>query len=408
MKIKAVYLSLLCLHTFNFIAQSIAIDDPVVAVLDSLVNIKICQKPIVNNDGFKKKLFFFSEDSIPQYSDAIYESRLAKLDAESPFDLIYNSHVKNFIDLYAIKKRDLTSKALALSQLYYPLFEEILDKCKLPLELKHLAVVESALNPVARSRCGATGLWQFMYGTGKLYGLKVTSYIDERSDTYKATMAAAQYLSNLYDIFKDWQMVLAAYNAGPGTITRAIRRSGGKRTYWGIRPYLPRETQSYVPAFIAVNYIMNHTIEHNISPAFIVKSNLDVDTMIVKSPMSFEQISKVLNVPVNDIMFFNPQYKKQIIPQSGCLLMLPKNHINVFLANEPSIYEMFLKNDSINKLAKTYKEIIKIQHIVKAGETLASIANKYGVSINDIKMWNSIGNKGIFKNKKLYLYITKS
>ena len=197
-------------------------DNPVAAMLDSLANQKVLEKALLKPVYPKTNKYKYAEDSVPRFEDFVYESRLAKLDATSPFDLVYNPHVKGFIELYAVRKRELVSRVMGLSQLYYPMFEEIFDKHNIPLELKHLAVIESALNPCARSRCGATGLWQFMYPTGKMYGLNVNSYVDERSDVYKATEAAAEYLTSLYGMFHDWQMVLAAYNAGPGTISAVV------------------------------------------------------------------------------------------------------------------------------------------------------------------------------------------
>jgi len=206
------------------------VDDPVAAMLDSLANMKVLEYAFQKPTFPKNNKYRFEADSVPRYDDYTFEARLAKLDAVSPFDLVYNSHVKGFIDLYTIRRRTLVSRMMGLAQLYYPMFEEVFDRYNIPLELKHLAVIESALNPNARSKAGAQGLWQFMYPTGKMYGLSVTSYIDERSDPYKETVAAAEYLKSLYGMFNDWQMVLAAYNAGPGTISKAIRRSGGKKT----------------------------------------------------------------------------------------------------------------------------------------------------------------------------------
>ena len=380
-------------------------DDPIAAMLDSLYNKKILTKFFQKGNFNKQNKFHFSPDSIPIYDDYVYEARLAKLNTQSPFDLIYNTHVKAYIELYVIRKRELLSRLIGLSQLYYPLFEQILDKYNLPLELKHLAVIESALNPNARSRAGAQGLWQFMYPTGKLFGLKVTSYIDERCDPYKSTIAAAEYIKYLYSIFKDWQMVLAAYNAGPGAISKAIRRSGGKTTYWEIRPYLPRETQGYVPAFIAANYVMNYYQEHNIIPAIPKKNFFELDTIVLKDAMTFEQISQLLDVPVEEIAYFNPQYRKNIIPEGGYTLTLPKEKIALFLTNEDEIYAYIQQQKENTFLAQqTSTQEEKIVHKVKNGETLKSIARKYGISIQDIKTWNYIGKKGLRPGKHLIIY----
>jgi len=389
-------------------AQQVPIleDDPIAAMLDSLYSKKFLENALQKGIFNKNNKFHFAPDSVPVYDDFVYEARLAKLNAKSPFDLVYNPHVKAYIELYTVRKRELLSRLIGLSQLYYPLFEQVFDKYNLPLELKHLAVIESALNPNARSRAGAQGLWQFMYPTAKLFGLKVTSYIDERCDPYKSTIAAAEYIKYLYDIFKDWQLVLAAYNAGPGVISKAIRRSGGKKTYWEIRPYLPRETQGYVPAFIAANYVMNYYAEHNITPAIPKKSFFEVDTVVLKDAMTFEQISQLLDIPVEEIAYFNPQYRKYIIPEGGNTLTLPKEKIALFLNNEEEIYayiEAQKKNNSLlaNQL-NTQEE--KIVHKVKKGETINSIAKKYNVSVQDIKTWNFIGRKGILPGKLLIIY----
>lgn len=380
-------------------------DNPVAAMLDSLANQKMLEKALAKPVYPKTNKFKYSSDSVPRFEDFVYESRLAKLDVNSPFDLVYNPHVKGFIELYAVRKRELVSRMMGLSQLYYPMFEEVFDKHNIPLELKHLAVVESALNPNARSRCGATGLWQFMYPTGKMYGLTVNSYIDERSDVYKATEAAAEYLKSLYGMFGDWQMVLAAYNAGPGTISKAIRRSGGKKTYWEIRPYLPLETQAYVPAFIAANYVMNYPTEHNIYASTPRKTYFEVDTAVIKEPMTFNQISAALDVPVDEIAYFNPQYRKGVIPAGGNCLTLPKAKIGTFISNETEIYAA-IKSQQMEASESTIavKEVQKT-HTVRNGEKLSTIARKYGVTVADLKSWNYIGKKGIKSGKKLIVYV---
>ena len=383
-------------------------DNPVAAMLDSLANQKVLENALVKPIYPKINKFKYAEDSVPTFEDFVYENRLAKLDANSPFDLIFNPHVKGFIELYAIRKRTLVSRMMALSQYYYPVFEEIFDKHNIPLELKHLAVIESALNPNARSKCGATGLWQFMYPTGKMYGLSVNSYIDERSDLHKATEAAAQYLKNLYDMFGDWQMVLAAYNAGPGTISKAIRRSGGKKTYWEIRPFLPTETQAYVPAFIAANYIMNFPTEHNIYASIPRKTYFEVDTAVVKQSMSFEQISSALDLPVEEVVYLNPQYRKNIIPEGGNILTLPKEKIGIFFNNELEIYNA-IKLQKLNNEGSslTVKEVQKT-HTVRNGDKISSIARKYGVTVADLKSWNYIGKKGLKVGKKLIVYVKEN
>lgn len=232
-------------------------DSPAMRALDSLVNIRFFNDDHFITDRDKLNVYHWSAIDVPAYPDSIIEKRIALLNRHSPFELTYNKTVGNFIDLYANRKRDLSARLLGLAEIYFPMFEEILDSYNLPLELKYLAVVESALIPNAGSHAGAKGLWQFMYGTGKVYGLQVTSLVDDRYDPYKSTVAAAEHLRDLYAIYHDWSLVLAAYNSGAGNVNKAIRRSGGVKNYWAIWPYLPRETRGYVPAFIAVNYLMN-------------------------------------------------------------------------------------------------------------------------------------------------------
>ncbi|MBK6522622.1 MAG: LysM peptidoglycan-binding domain-containing protein [Bacteroidia bacterium] len=380
-------------------------DDPIAALLDSLASQKMFDlafsKPIIP----KTNKFHYTADSVPRFDDYTFQTRIAKLDVNSPFDLVYNEHVKGFINLYTVRKRESVSRMMGISQLYYPMFEEVFDRYNIPLELKHLAVIESALIPYAKSRAGAMGLWQFMYPTGKMYNLNVSSYIDERCDPYKATVAAAEYLKSLYGIFHDWQMVLAAYNAGPGTISKAIRRSGGKKTYWEIRPFLPLETQGYVPAFIAANYVMNYGAEHNIYAAVPRKTYFEVDTVIVKEQMSFDQIGQALDISAEEIQYFNPQYRKNVIPSGGNSMCLPKSKIGIFLTNEKDIYIAIQAQQTMQGMVPVAYKEIKKTHTVKSGEKLSTIARKYGVSVADIKSWNYIGRKGVRAGKKLTIYV---
>lgn len=403
--------SALCLSGISFTqpvssikdsSEIIFADDPIASMLDSLSRLIYFDKSSLEITPNK---YNFPLDSVPNYSDSVYAMRLAKLDAESPFDLIYNNAVRNYIELYAVRKRAMVSRMLGMSKMYFPIIEEILDRKKIPLELKYLAIVESALNPMARSRAGAVGLWQFMYSTGKMQGLKISSYLDERSDPYKSTEAACEYIQFLYDMFGDWQMVLAAYNGGPGTVSKAIRRSGGKTTYWEIRPYLPRETQGYVPAFIAVNYVMTHWEEHNMYPAVPKITYADVDTVNIKQELSFQQIAKVLNMSVDEIRYLNPCYKRGTVPHSeeNCYaLCLPTEKIGSFIANEAQIYEYAKKDSMMQTLA--VQEIAKI-HTVRKGETISRVAKRYGCTPEDIKAWNRLKSAKLRTGQKLTVYI---
>jgi len=385
-------------------AQVLSQQAPVADMLDSLLARKMFSTAFNKPVFPKNNKYKFAEDSIPVYDEYTYQARLAKLDALSPFDLVYNEHVKGFIQLYTVRKRESVQRMMGMAQLYYPMFEEILDRYNIPLELKHLAVIESALIPYARSKAGAVGLWQFMYPTGKMYGLNVTSYIDERCNPYKATVAAAEYLKMLYTMFGDWQMVLAAYNAGPGTISKAIRRSGGKKTYWEIRPFLPLETQGYVPAFIAANYVMTYGAEHNLYPATPRRTYFEVDTVVVKEQMTFTQLSQALDITEEELLYFNPQYRKNVVPAGGHYLCLPRPKIATFLNNETQIYAALKAQQAEEKEQIT--EVKRI-HTVRSGERLHTIAKKYGVTVADLATWNYLGKKQPRPGKKLIVYTTE-
>ncbi|MBI2271695.1 MAG: transglycosylase SLT domain-containing protein [Bacteroidetes bacterium] len=384
-------------------------DDPIASTLDSIAMVNYFDKGLVKPVAPRSNKFNFAPDSIPRYDASVYESRLAKIDAESPFDLEYNDAVKSYIEMYAMRKRDLVSRVMGMSQLYFPMIEQQLDKYDIPLEMKYLAIVESALNSRVRSRAGAMGLWQFMYSTGKMYDLKVTSYVDERCDPYKATVAACEYLRFLYDMFDDWQLVLAAYNSGPGNVNKAIRRSGGKKTYWEIRPYLPRETQGYVPAFIAVNYVMRNTAEHNLYSSIPKRSFFEVDTVKIKQQITFEQVSAVLNIPVEEVEFLNPQYKKGIIPYSAedpYSLCLPAAKVGSFITNEQAIYAYLKKANPNSQDILAMQEVMKV-HTVRRGEKLHSIANRYKCTIYDLKVWNNLKTNYVKTGQKLTVYVNK-
>ncbi len=280
-------------------------------MLDSLYRIRYFSDSILLTDSSILNQYGYAANEVPQFADSIYSQRIADLNRETPIELTYNKHVKSFIELYANRKRELTSRVLGLSYVYYPMFEELLDRYDIPLEMKHLAVVESALNPTAGSHMGAKGLWQFMYGTGKVYDLKVSSLVDDRYDTYKSTEAACQHMLDLHAIYGDWLLVLAAYNSGAGNVNRAIRRAGGTKNYWAIWPFLPRETRGYVPAFIAVNYVMNYASEHNIYPAHPGMVMHGTDTVTVREVLAFDQLHEMMGIPLEDLKFFNPQFKKR-------------------------------------------------------------------------------------------------
>ena len=384
-------------------------DSPIVRALDSLAGIKFFQDYFFTTDPVLVNTYDYPADFIPSFSDEEYRQRLEAMRAESPMDFTYNRHVRDYINLYAARKRKLTQRLLGLSYLYFPMFEEMLEKYNLPLELKYLAVIESALNPVAGSRAGAKGLWQFMYGTGKVYGLKATSFIDYRFDPYLSTDAACRHLKDLYDLYEDWWLVLAAYNAGAGNVNKAIRRAGGNKNYWIIWPYLPAETRGYVPAFIAAAYVMEHAGHHNLYPLHPGILYNGIDTVAIKQPVSFEQLSEVLSLPVEDLKFLNPAYKLGIIPANQdytYYLRLPREYIGDFINNEYQIYNYTPKQGPdrqklIEQVNRAQEQVI---HIVKSGETLGAIARKYNCSVADIKRWNNLKSVNLRRKQRLIVY----
>ena len=380
-------------------------DDPIAAALDSLAYLKLFESTRVGSEFGKTWSLGFSPDSVPVYDNSVIAERIAKLDAQSPFKLIYNNEVQAYINMYAIRKRNLVSRMIGLSELYFPLFEEALARHKMPLELKYLAIVESALNPAARSRVGAQGLWQFMYGTGKLFKLNVNSYVDERCDPIKSTEAACLYMKYLYSIYKDWSLVLAAYNSGPGNVNKAIRRSGGKTNYWELRPYLPKETGGYVPAFIAANYVMNYAREHNLNPIMPRAIFNEIDTLHIHKRLTFSQLSQVLDMPVEDLEFLNPTYLLGVIPESDHhhVLTLPKSKVPTFINNEQTIYTYRTKEtvrDSLMNITRALPVASKT-HVVRSGESISAIARKYSVTVAELKKWNRLKSNKLKRGQRL-------
>lgn len=395
----------------------LATDDPVLAMLDSLEAAMYFEAHRFTTDRSVLNVLKLHQDSIPVFPDKHYRDRLAKLDAGTPFKLVYNDAVRKYIDAYTGRHREKVSFILGLAELYFPLFEETLDRYDLPLELKYLAIVESALNPRAKSKSGAMGLWQFMYRTGRIYDLNTTSYVDERSDPFKATEAACQYFQYLYAMFGNWELVLAAYNGGPGTLNKAIRRSGGKRDFWALRPYLPVETQGYVPAFIAVNYVMNHASLHNIYPVKPDFFSYDLDTVVVRRRLDLELVAAELSIPYEQLAFLNPTLKTNIVPATdqGIAISLPKKKVGLFLANASRFYEapaveseaaLVAQSAAPAPSASAPQEAEKRVHRVRSGETLTAIASRYRCSVNDICVWNGIKGHVIKEGQSIVLYAT--
>jgi membrane-bound lytic murein transglycosylase D len=381
-------------------------DNPIIAAMDAMLHNTIFEAMVQNSDTACLNLYGFTCDEIPKYSTEIYAQRIEAINRQTPLDLRYNEHTQAFIDLYVNRKRELSSKVLGLSELYFPMIEEMLDKFGIPLEMKYLAIVESALNPQANSKAGAKGLWQFMYATGKMYHLNVSSYEDMRFDPYTSTIAACRYLKFLHGLYGDWNLALAAYNSGPGNVNKAIRRAGGSKDYWVVRKFLPKETASYVPAFIAVNYMMTYHKEHNIYPIRPAMMYIETDTLHLKDRFTFDQITAYTGVSPEQLAILNPVYIRNIIPADADnprVLRLPNQAIGVFLSNQDSIKSHVpLMAQGTN--VESPVEIIAEHHVVRNGEFLGSIANKYNVSVAQIMEWNGLRNTNIKTGQKLTVH----
>jgi len=393
----------------TLIKPAFVFDTPLLKHLDSLVFLSMKKKQIEDVNNTDLMNYNYEVGYVPHFPDSVYEQRLEALNVLSPFELTFNKEVKSRIDLYATKKRGLTARVMGRAELYFPMIEEQLDKYDIPLEIKYLAVVESALNPAAGSHKGAKGLWQFMYGTGKVYGLKVNSLVDDRYDPYKATVAACEHLIDLYNIYNDWSLALAAYNSGAGNVNRALRKAGGTKNYWAIWPYLPRETRGYVPAFIAVNYVMTYAAVHNIQAIDPEYFYFDTDTVTVNDVLAFDQLNEMFGIPVEELKDLNPTYKMGIIPATDdkkYLLRLQNKYVADYLNNEQALYDFKTKKGIERE--KLLAEVKKVKdrniHIVRSGENLGLIAKKHHVYVSQIKSWNGLRSSRIYPGQKLVLY----
>lgn len=355
-------------------------------------------------------------------SDEEYIKRLQAM--PTTIEMAYNQVVRSYIESFVKRKRTLVEEMLGMSLYYMPIFEQALEKEGLPLELKYLPVIESALNPTAVSRAGAAGLWQFMVGTGKGLGLEVNSLVDERRDPYRSSEKAAIYLKNLYNIYNDWSLAIAAYNCGPGSVNKALRRAGGdNKDFWEIYPYLPKETRGYVPAFIAANYVMTYFKRHNISPS-LAKKPLITDTVGVSRRVHFNQISKVLNMPIEEIRALNPQYRSDIIPASSersYKICLPSTQVYSFIMSEDSIYnyrtDLYAQRGNVEPAGYrdnsddrpfTYEtKTVTSYHKVRRGDNLGKIASQYGMSKSALKSLNGLRSDRLQRGKTLKVTTTK-
>lgn len=382
------------------VADSISVPDEVTYALDHMLSNWFVSKARKSNCDTTR-----FDHHVP---DSVISTRLRLMPCvmEMPF----NNYVRSFVDLYTVRRRNQVSYLLGLGDYYFRLFEQVLDKHKLPIELRYLPVIESALNPVAISRAGAAGLWQFMTGTARMYGLEINSLVDERMDPYKSTHAAVRYLKDLYDIYGDWHLVIAAYNCGPGNVNKAIRRAGGKQDYWTIYPFLPSETRGYVPIFIAANYSLYYANAHNICKATIDFPKA-VDTVMINQRVHFDQIASVLNVPKEQIKMMNPQYRREIIPGDlkPYAVVLPMKMTGMFIDKFDEIVAYkadSLVNNRRSEVAIPHATASSssskvVYHTVKQGQTLSGIAARYGVSVTRIKQWNNLKSSMIRPGQRL-------
>jgi len=358
---------------------------------------------------------------VPDFPDSVYMQRLAEL--PSVINLTYNRLVKNYINVYTRKRRDQVQMMLGLSDYYFPYFEQVFDYYGIPYELEYLSIIESALNPNAVSRARAVGLWQFMYGTGRVYGLTINSLVDERRDPIRSTEAAAKFLKDLYGIYNDWTLALAAYNCGPGNVNKAIRRSGGKKNFWDIYYYLPRETRGYVPAFIAAAYTMNYYKDHNLVKVPVTLP-LYTDTIMIREQLHLKQVAEVLGLPVDQLRDLNPQYRYDIIPATSghpYSLKIPFSMSTAFIDLQDSIFaykdSVFFNKDKLSATPQHYTADFKVElpdskydkiyYTVKSGDNLGYIADWYDIRLSDLRYWNNINRNMIRSGQKLVIYKPK-
>ena len=391
-------------------AVSLMPDDPVVARLDDLAQVPWIKHSSFSTDTAHHNVHGFAADHIPAWPLETVRQRVAVLDANTPFNLTYNPVVQSYIDLYVSRKREMSSRMLGLSELYFPTFDEYLDRHGIPLEMRYLAVVESALNPAARSRAGAVGLWQFMLPTGRMFGLKADSYVDERHDLYKSTEAACRYLKYLYNLYDNWEMALAAYNCGPGNVNKAIRRSGGAKDYWAIYDHLPRETRGYVPAFIAVNYLFAHHADHNLYPIAPTYCAHEVDTVQVCYPLDLQDLAKLTGASGDELRALNPTFKLGLVPDvdQPVSIYMPREAAGTFVANEESLrYRGFSTpavpppSERTLATASPAAGATSRYHTVRKGESLGGIAGKYKLSVSELKRMNGLRSDMIRPGQKL-------
>lgn len=390
--------------TATYIETGISPEDYTIEVTDSLMDLWYVHQMAIDAEND-----FFDMDSVKFQSnvpDEVYIERLKKMN--SFIQIPYNDIVRNYIIMYSEKMKQRMPYMLGLCKYYMPIFEETFDRHEIPVELKAMAIIESAMNPRAESRVGAKGMWQFMYHTAKSYGLHVDSFVDERMDPVKSCEAAALYMYDAYKMFGDWILAIASYNCGPGNVRKAIKRAGGSREFWDIWPYLPRETRYYVPAFVGALYTLEYYKEHGLKPESMVMPT-GVDTLVIKKQLHLRQVSEITGAPIEDLRNLNPQYRHEIIPghEREYILRIPYQYTGDFIGQEDTIYrhkaDVFFDPVAIKKI-KDGGDGVRIIHKVKNGEYLGRIASKYNVSVAKIKKWNNLKSDNIRVGQSLVIY----
>lgn len=389
--------------TTNVTSMGVMPEEYTIEVTDSLMDLWYTHQMAINAQDE-----FYDMDSVRFASnvpDDVYIERLKKMN--SFIQIPYNDIVRNYIIMYSEKMHKRMPYMLGLCKYYMPIFEEMFDKYELPIELKAMAIIESAMNPRAESRVGAKGMWQFMYHTAKSYGLHVDSFVDERMDPVKSCEAAALYLADAYNMFGDWNLAIASYNCGAGNVQKAIKRAGSRK-FWDIWPYLPKETRTYVPAFVGALYTLEFYKEHGIKPESMVMPTA-VDTLVIKKQLHLKQVSEITGAPLEDLKNLNPQYRHEIIPghEREYILRIPYQYTGSFIENEDTIYKhkaaIYFDPVAIKKI-KDGGDGVRIIHKVKNGEYLGKIASKYHVSVAKIKKWNNLKNDNIRVGQSLVIY----
>ena len=360
------------------------------------------------NSGFSQQNQNILQDSISSLKTEIIKSRIVLLNKKTPIEISYTPELEKTIKEYLNKRKKYFNKSAETRNYYFPIFEKALQNNKAPLELKYLPIVESRLNPRAISKAGATGLWQFMYAAAKENGLELNSYVDERMDPEKASNAAAKYLIKLHEIYNDWTLAIAAYNAGPRTISKAIIRSGGYKNFWNLRGFLPYETAKYLPAFLATMYVLEYAEEHNIE-MYKTSQVLKTDTIQVRNQVAFSHISEYLEISMDTIEFLNPSYIHKIVPErkdNPHTITLPAEQSLIFVAKEDELYRFAEEKFSLREkpLPELYSINSKIIYKIKKGDYLGKISQRFGVKIADIKRWNNLTNDKIKENQRLIIF----